>query len=513
MNNQNAMKDLTTIISCLWFLLTAWHCSAQVKDGQKDAVDRQAVFAGQFYPDDAGELKSTLKDFFSQAVNKQSNTGVAALIAPHAGYPYSGQVAASAYNQLDPQSRFDNIFILAPSHRVSFEGASIYHKGDYRTPLGKVTVNRKLASKLIDEHDVFVFNEAAHSKEHSLEVQLPFLQYYLKQDFRVVPVVIGTQDQATLRKMADILAPYFNENNLFIISSDFSHYPEYNDAKEVDHATAAAITKNSPNKLVQTLRSNAKKDISNLATSMCGWAGAYTLLNITKNRSNISIEKIQYKNSGDVTSRKNRVVGYWAISFSRENNKKQHTMNFQLNEREKKTLLNIARKSLEGYIRNKRVPDFDKEEISETLKRETGVFVTLQKKEELRGCIGRFEADIPLYKLVGKMAITSATQDMRFPPVSEEELDEITIEISVLTPMEKIQSIDEIKLGTHGIYVKKGPASGTLLPQVADKYDWTREEFLGHCARDKAGIGWDGWKDAEVYTYRAIVFSEEELKT
>ena len=188
-------------------------------------------------------------------------------------------------------------------------------------------------------------------------------------------------------------------------------------------------------------------------------------------------------------------------------------MNFQLNTEEKKTLLKIARKSLEEYIRNEQIPEFDEEQMSETLKKTTGAFVTLQKEGELRGCIGRFDADKPLYKIVGQMAIASGTQDARFSPINEDELDDITIEISVLTPMEKIASIEEIELGNHGIYIQKGGMSGTLLPQVAEKFDWSKEEFLGHCARDKAGIGWDGWKDANVYKYSAIVFSEEELSS
>ncbi|MGM0531976.1 MAG: AmmeMemoRadiSam system protein B [Bacteroidota bacterium] len=507
------MKHSIFYTACLLLLLVSWQSSGQVDEGEQDAVDRQPVFAGKFYPGDESELKSTLRDFFSQAKKKEPKTNVAALIAPHAGYKFSGQVAASAYNQLDPERRFDNIFIIAPSHRASFGGASIYNKGDYTTPLGNVDVNRELASRLVNENNVFVFNESAHSEEHSLEVQLPFLQYHLKRDFQIVPIVTGSQDQATMEKVAGALEPYFNENNLFVISTDFSHYPEYEDAVALDQTTAGAIVNNSPDELMQTLQSNAQKDISNLATSMCGWPCVYALLNITGDQNDMRVNKIQYQNSGDATGRKDRVVGYWAISFCRINNKNQNTMDFQLNEEEKKTILKIARRTLEEYIRNAQIPEFDEEEISETLKKKTGAFVTLQKDGELRGCIGRFEADKPLYELIRQMAIASATQDARFSSVTEDELDDITIEVSVLTPMEKIESVDEIEVGTHGVYVEKGGMSGTLLPQVAENFNWTKEEFLGHCARDKAGIGWEGWKDANVYKYSAIVFSEEELSS
>ena len=165
------------------------------------------------------------------------------------------------------------------------------------------------------------------------------------------------------------------------------------------------------------------------------------------------------------------------------------------------------------YIKNDQIPEWDPQAMNESLKTETGAFVTLHKDNELRGCIGRFDSDMPLYQVVKEMAISAATQDYRFLPLKEEELDDITIEISVLTPMKKINSIDEIEMGTHGIYIRKGYASGTLLPQVADKTGWSREEFLGHCARDKAGIGWSGWKDAEIYTYKAIVFNEREFSS
>ena len=150
--------------------------------------------------------------------------------------------------------------------------------------------------------------------------------------------------------------------------------------------------------------------------------------------------------------------------------------------------------------------------MTKTLKKSCGAFVTLHKEGKLRGCIGRFVADEPLYEIVQKMSVAAATEDRRFPVVESNELKELDLEISVLTPLKKIDSIDEIEMGKHGIYIKKGFASGTFLPQVAIETGWTKEEFLGYCARNKAGLGWDGWKDADIYIYEALVFDEEELK-
>lgn len=173
----------------------------------------------------------------------------------------------------------------------------------------------------------------------------------------------------------------------------------------------------------------------------------------------------------------------------------------------KKRLLEIARATLEEVLSGRHRPEFD---ISEAeLKQKLGTFVTLREHGALRGCIGQFSSDKPLYETVQDMALAAALEDPRFPQVVAHELDEINIEISVLSPMKRVSSADEISLGRHGVYIRKGFRGGTFLPQVADETGWSKEEFLGHLARDKAGLGWDGWKDAELYVYTADVFGEK----
>ena len=166
--------------------------------------------------------------------------------------------------------------------------------------------------------------------------------------------------------------------------------------------------------------------------------------------------------------------------------------------------------TITAYVNQGKVISVDTTAYSAALNSRCGAFVSLKKDGQLRGCIGRFTADIPLCQVVQQMAIASATQDYRFSPVVPDELSNIDIEISVLSPMQKITSIDEIQLGVHGIYMTKGGKSGTFLPQVATETGWTLEEFLGHCARDKAGIGWEGWKTADLFIYSALVFGEKE---
>jgi AmmeMemoRadiSam system protein B/AmmeMemoRadiSam system protein A len=477
---------------------------------QSNQGDRQPAVAGQFYPSQRNELEAELKNLFSKAVPPKHIKNVIAIISPHAGYVYSGEVAASAFNQIDPTKEYENIFLLGPSHHVALEGASAYASGNYVTPLGTVKVNRQLGEQLAKEHPVFTNEIEPHVYEHSIEVQLPFLQYCMKKKFQIVPIVVGAPYPETCRQMASVLRPYLNTKNLFIISTDFSHYPSYDDAVRVDKTSADAVLSNSAAKLIEVTRSNEQKGISNLVTTMCGWSCVLTLLYMTENDPNIAVNLIEYKNSGDSeVGDKTRVVGYCAIVFSLKD--KGGSSSSDLSENDKKKLLWIARNTIEQYVKEKQIPAIDTTPLSVGAKTNRGAFVTLLKNGELRGCIGRFDANEPLYRVVQHMAISAATEDYRFPQVQADEIGSLQIEISALTPMRRISSIDEIELGRDGIYIRKGDRSGTFLPQVATETGWTKEEFLSHCAHDKAGLGWDGWKDAEIYVYEANVFSEKEM--
>lgn len=515
------MRTLKTAYLLFLALLFITNCNSQnntKKAMEEQLIDRKPYAAGRFYTNNPGELRKQVEQLFSEALPKKTKNPVLAVIAPHAGYVFSGVVAATSINQIDDNKEYNRIFIIGSSHTTSFNGASIYCKGNYIAPFGTVKVDIELANKLIDESDFIDCYPDAHLYEHSLEVELPLLQYKMKKDFRIVPIVIGTQNNETCQKIAKILAPYFNEENLFIISTDFSHYPDYDDACEVDLATANAIQMNSPAELLKTLRNNNTKEIPNLATSLCGWTSVLTLLYITEKLQNIEIDLLQYRNSGDSPyGEKDRVVGYNSIMFTKSSQiktgeKSLEKNNFELNNEEKKYLLQLARNTIVEYIDNNKIPKIDKNELTDNIKANCGAFVTLHIDGKLRGCIGRFGESQPLYEVVQEMAISSATQDSRFARVTKEEIPSLDIEISVLTPLIKINSIDEFELGKHGIYIKKGMDSGTFLPQVANDTKWTKEEFLGHCARDKAGIGWFGWQDADLYTYEAIIFSEHELK-
>jgi len=173
----------------------------------KDLKNRKAVVAGAFYPGEEYALKTDLDNLFSQAKENQDKGTVLAILAPHAGYAYSGIVAASSYNQIDPWKKYKNVFVMGSSHRATFNGVSIYNQGHYETPLGEVKVNIKLANKLISNNKYFTFNEYAHSQEHSLEVQMPFLQHRLQKDFQIVPLLLGTHAPAECYEIAKALYP------------------------------------------------------------------------------------------------------------------------------------------------------------------------------------------------------------------------------------------------------------------------------------------------------------------
>ena len=460
---------------------------------------RPATQANRFYTGDAKELEYEVDSLLMRHNSSQVYDNLAALIVPHAGYYFSGNVAASAYMTINTKKRYKRIFLLGPSHHEWLNGASVNTEADYyATPLGNVKVAHETAINLTKADSVFAYNRSAHSQEHCLEVQLPFLQCRLGDVPPIVPIIISTNDYYKLKRVADVLKPYFTDENLFVISSDFSHYPSYEDACEVDAKTGKAIETGNVDEFIATIEANANSSKRNLATSACGEFAIVTLMLMMD--SQYDVKHLMYQNSGDIDNYDHsRVVGYHSFAILRRDN-----TGFTLSDDEKKTLKGIAFQSIKDSLDGK--PIAQQTIRSSILNSKCGAFVSLHKFGRLRGCIGHFGEDYPLHEIVARMARAAAFEDPRFMPVTSDELADIDIEISVLTPMRRIQSIDEFQLHRHGIYIKKGFRSGTFLPQVADEVNWTKEEFIGHCAQDKAGIGWDGWRDAELYVYEAIVF-------
>ena len=468
---------------------------------------RKPAVSGSFYPSTAKEILSMTKDWL-QPGDDDNRTAPQAIIVPHAGYIFSGEVAASAYNRIPPGHEYKRIFIIGPSHRAGFPGASVDTMYSYaETPLGRVPIDVLLGKELISKGDgSFTFRNDAHDKEHCLEVQLPFLQMVLEDVPPIVPIVLGTQRLSVLRKIAEVLEPYFIEGNLFIISSDFSHYPSYKDAKSSDLYLADSIVSGGLEGFLKALSDIDRRNYEGEDTAACGACAIAVLLEMMdkQGRDSFSAEHVMYRNSGDSQyADKDHVVGYNSIVFSRKG-KDDHLFNFTEEEKERMTA--TARAAIYSSLGLEYVGDTSP--VGVLKDKGYGVFVTLNLDGHLRGCIGRFTSSSSLHSTIREMAGEAAFSDPRFPPLTKKEAPRVEIEVSVLSPLKKIDSIEEFKLGRDGIYMIKGNRHGTFLPQVAEETGWNTEEFLGHCARDKAGIGYYGWKDADLYTYQTEVVKE-----
>jgi len=459
---------------------------------EKEKIIRQPAVAGTFYPESGKELNRMIDDFLEKA-DKESDERIQALIVPHASYQYSGQVAAYGYKPLIGKA-IDTVFLIGNSHQELFNGISVYEKGYYSTPLGEVEINELLTKKLIDSNDKIFFKKDVHLKEHILEVQIPFLQKVLK-NFKIVPIIIGENSSELINILIDSLKDLINENTLIIASSDLSHYPSYINAKYSDNMVIKSILTGHRNSLLNTISKIQEENIPDLQTLVCSQAAIETVLDLFEN-SNIKL--LKYANSGDVTGNDSKIVGYSSILFS---------TNDKLGEKEQKRLLEIARQSVEAYVKTgKRI----KIEEDELLNKYKGVFVTFKKHGELRGCTGVFESDLPLTQTVAEISISSAVNDKRFTPVMKHELEKLKYEISVLSPLKKVDSSEDVEIGKHGVKIVKGSKSGVFLPQVAVENNWNKDIFLSVLCTQKVGLLADCWKDPdiEIYIFTAQVFAE-----
>jgi len=461
---------------------------------------REPAVAGAFYPADQKELKREVDSFLGRAKKQPVDGRVVGIIVPHAGYPYSGLVAAQAFKQLEDED-LSTVVLIGPSHRSYFDGVAVYSNGEWKTPLGTVEVDEDLAAELIAQDEFIVSNPVVHQAEHSLEVQLPFLQR-LKSGVRIVPLMMGVQTEEMCRAVGNSLAKVLAHRSdvLILASTDLYHGYSYSECLSTDSLTLSHIEKLDSDGLLASLSANRAQ--------ACGGGPVAALLHGAKQLGAKEAKLLQYTNSADVTgSKTGYVVGYSAWLILAPHTATDGGEKSDLSDEEKMQLLTIARESIECRVRGKPIPKF--EPGTEKLRENRGAFVTLSKDGRLRGCIGYILPMKPLYMTVSEVAVEAALGDPRFPRVTEEELSQVTVEISALTPLERIDDPSRIEVGKHGIYIKKGMNSGLLLPQVATEYGWMREAFLEHTC-SKAGLPKDAWKkDAEIYIFSAEIFHEE----
>jgi AmmeMemoRadiSam system protein B/AmmeMemoRadiSam system protein A len=493
------MKYRLTLIALMLIASFLSGCQPKTKAPSPSARPalpvRPPAVAGQFYPADPEELKQQINQFLAKVPADQT-AHPRLLIVPHAGYSFSGPVAAYAYKTLQGQT-YSRVILIGPSHSARFNGMAIFAEGSWETPLGSVPVDQVFAQKLIAADPQIFANTSHHQTEHSLEVQLPFLQTVLT-NFQIVPILLGQVDQALLVKLAGALAQHLDSSSLVIISSDLSHYPSYDVAKKVDQETIKAILTGKLTQFNQTLQEQEKLNYPNLFTLACGSEAIRVGLILAEKLNFSQIKLLHAANSGDVPpADHSQVVGYAAIGF----------YSAALSP-DQKTLLDLARQTLVKHFAGQALPQ--PKNLSSFLTQSRGVFVTLTKAGQLRGCLGEFSPPDSLWQVVQRTAIAAATKDSRFPPVEVQELKDLKIEISVLSPKRKLDRWQDIQLGSQGVILQKGTVSGTFLPQVAQETGWGLEEFLSQLCTQKLGLAKDCYRqpDVTIYTYTAQVFSE-----
>lgn len=467
---------------------------------QKKDLVRPAVMAGQFYPSSVAELAGMVDGFLSDAKPPQVKGMIQGLIVPHAGYVFSGKIAGFGFKELQGED-VDTVILVGNSHHARFKGASIMQEGFYETPLGRVEVDSELAKAIAAENRNFMYQPVADTQEHSIEVEVPFLQRVLK-GFKIVPILLGNDDDNECKYLADAILKHIKGKNVVLIaSSDLSHYPSYQDAKFSDGKLIAAVLTGNVENLDTAAAEIEKFGIKNLGTAACGMDSVKVVMEVMKGLGGNEIKLLNAANSGDVSNDKSRVVGYASIGFFGERRGEL------LNKAEQKRLLQIAKASVEGIVKNKKVPQF--KETSKMLNENLGAFVTLRENNELRGCIGRFTpTDIPLYQVVTGMAAAAATEDMRFKPVTKEELGRLKYEVSVLSQLKPVNDWQKIRLGKDGVRLVKDGMGGVFLPQVATETGWDMDEFLSQLCSQKAGLPRECYKDpaTKLFTFTAQVF-------
>ncbi len=483
-----------------------------------NAAVREPAVAGKFYPSNPEELRKMVSGHLANVPAEQGIDGqIIALIVPHAGLIYSGQVVAFNYKLLE-NSGVNKVILCGPSHQFGFDGISVYGPGIvWKTPLGEVPCDDPLCNFLIAYNKGISVIPDAHAKEHCLEVQLPYLQTVLK-DFTIVPVIMGYPNKSSIDMLAKALESLpFDNKTVMIASSDWQHYRPASVGGKMDSLGMECLKNLDPDAL--------EKNLEEGKVEMCGGAPAVAVIRAAMAAGANKIKILKYGDSGDVSGDKSSVVGYVAAvlyksdekggispkkskekSETRVSSDPELVKKYNLNDANKKELLKIARESIIAYLKDGNLPEF---EVSEDLQKFGAAFVTLEEQEMLRGCIGHTTAEEPLAKTVSYCAVQAAVSDPRFPPVTPEEVGKLHIEISVLSSMQKINSFDEIKVGRDGLMIFKGSGRGLLLPQVATDYGWNATEFLEQTC-NKAGLDRNAYKsvDAVIYRFQAVIFGE-----
>jgi MEMO1 family protein len=485
--------------------------------GTTSAAELRSSLAGTWYPGDAEGLRSQIEACFDKADAGQRKDLIA-LIAPHAGYAYSGPTAAKGMALI--ARPYGRIIVIGPTHRVALrDGLIVPRAGSFQTPLGKIPIDEAVVDRLLQQ-PLFRDMPAAFEGENSVEIELPLLQFHQGRygDFKLVPILAGQCSAETIDKAAAVLRTCVDANTLVVASSDFTHYgPNYDYVpfkedvsqrlKDLDMGAYATIAA----KNAQGLLDYQKKT----GDTICGYIPVAILLSMLD--SSTKVHRVDYTTSGQVTGDYTNSVSYLSVAFTgawtagpAAGQGTRPAAEGSLSEKDKRQLLSLARKTIEAYLRDGRPPSAADlgVQVSSALQMSRAAFVTLKKQGDLRGCIGDVLPRQPLYQSVIENAINAAVNDPRFMPVSPSEVKALRIEISALTVPSPVRSSGQIRLGTDGIILSKGGRRALFLPQVAPEQGWTLQQTLTELSR-KAGLAPDAWREgASFQVFQAEVFGE-----
>ncbi|MBF0433455.1 MAG: AmmeMemoRadiSam system protein B [Fibrobacteria bacterium] len=474
--------------------------------------------AGSWYSDKEEVLREQLSQF-AKAIDGNGNLiSPMALILPHAGYRYSAQTAMYALSSVT--KTYKRVVVIGPSHRVPLQDQfSVPDVSHYETPLGQVPLDLEFINQL-KKHDLFMTNHQVHKVEHSVQIQLPLLQYQLK-NFRLVPIVAGQCGMPAIKEAAKIIRGLVDETTLVIASTDFTHYggnfgyvPFTDDIpaniKKLDNGAYEFIKAKDPEGFLGYCKKTG--------ATICGRVPVAFLLAMLPESSKAVMT--YQTTSGAITGDYDNSVSYISASFpgswTKETDKKEgENGTGGLSDQDKSLLLELARASIQFYLDKGKQPvlkDLGKEEgrISEAVKVPRAAFVTLKENGRLRGCIGDILPRVPLYQSVMRNAVNAAVNDYRFKQVKPEDLNGLRLSVSALTVPKQVSSYRDIRIGTDGVILRKRGRSAVFLPQVAPEQGWNVEETLTHLAT-KAGLHHEDWKEgAQFEVFQAEVFREEK---
>ncbi len=518
------------VIACLG-IPVATNCREKSMPTSKESkpIAFEPQVAGMFYPQDKHELATTIQAILRQGTSTQKavQSKPLGIIVPHAGYAYSGPVAAPAFRAISGH-RYKNVVVLASAHRRRFRDPALLSMHAYRTPLGDIPLNHDIIQALADTRAAKLDN-AKFVGEHALEVELPFLQASL-DTFHLIPIMISDPDPSKMKKLATALYQKLaRSDTLIVASTDMSHDHAYDTAVAMDENAIRYIKKLDVQGLYTANQNYFKKHIErdspptkileSDSAQLCGLGPVLVLLEILKMTPGIELHILDRRNSGDIVGDKqSRIVGYFsAAALPGKQTRSVHASSdptdwtAQLSHANKKTLLSLARRTLANHLESQKVTDFKPE--SNIFLQPAAAFVTLKKNGMLRGCIGHMEPTQPLWEMVRDRTLDAALRDPRFKPVLKSELKDIHIEISLLSPKVEVKNpLEEIELGRDGLWLEIGANRGVFLPQVPVEQGWKSiEEYLDHLCR-KAHIFKPGcWRnpEARIHRFTALVFAEK----